>query len=381
LADQKEASLSDSKKAWALVGIVLLVLGASISLIGYAIDSTYCKSLDKILEGFFTNKVAFACPSGFYLLLVIAGAIVSVVGIIILVSSNKPRKIESIQKPLTSAKGVVAIAIVAALLVMIYSVFTEYVPANDITSSAGNSNFTIFIQRPSTILIPVSNIFNWTTYPLKITVFYDTPPIKKIDHIRLSTSTDSILSYSNLDTSTNTTSTYSADNKTANSKTYYTVFVKAKHSGQVSNTTNPYSVDLFYTDSNGRHATYSTSFGWPIKTLDFNILVYFFIVFIGVVVSRYTSNLIEQKKPDKSENESSDGTKSNSNKTIRFNKDDGIWILVSGVITLLIFSSFQEQVELTTFLLTNISLAFTFGFGFDKILETGSKITGVIEKT
>jgi hypothetical protein len=103
--------------------------------------------------------------------------------------------------------------------------------------------------------------------------------------------------------------------------------------------------------------------------------VYFFIVFIGVVVSRYTSKLIA-KKPD---NSNDDKNESELDKANHFNKGDGIWILVSGVITLLIFSSFQEQVELTSFLLTNISLAFTLGFGFDKILDTGSRITGVVK--
>ena len=273
---------------------------------------------------------------------------------------------KSIKKALTSAKGVVSIAVILAILVMIYSVISEYVPANDITTSAGNANFTLYVQRPSTILIPVRAILNETTYPLQITAFYDTPPILNIDRIRLSTSTDSILSYYNSDTSNNTTTKYAGN--TSSSKTYYTIYVKAQHNGQVSNSSNPYNVDVFYTDTNGRHATYSTSFDWPVKTLDFNILVYFFIVFIGVVVSRYTTNITEKKTPRQLNKESG-----------QFYRDDGVWILVSGVITLLIFSSFQEQVELTSFLLTNISLAFTFGFGFDKILETGSKITRVAE--
>jgi hypothetical protein len=115
------------------------------------------------------------------------------------------------------------------------------------------------------------------------------------------------------------------------------------------------------------------TFSWPIKTLDFNILVYFFIVFIGVVVSRYTTNIIEHRNDPAEFAASSEGSGRTPG---QFVKADGIWILVSGVITLLIFSSFQEQVELTSFLLTNISLAFTFGFGFDKILATGSKIAG-----
>jgi hypothetical protein len=365
------------------VGIALLVLGVSIALIGYTLDSTYCKSLDKMLEVFYTTKVTLACPSGTYILLVVGGAVVSIMGIILLVASLKPANIESMKKPLTSVGVLVGAAIGIAIAVMIISVLTEYVPSNDITTSAGNSNFTLHIQRPSTILIPVRNLINDTKYPLQITVFYEKPPISKIERIRLSTSTDSILSYYNSEarnttsetplnttvTSLNTTSIIPKDA----SKIVYWMDVRARHSGQVSNTTNPYNVDIFYTDTNGRHATYTATFSWPIKTLDFNILVYFFIVFIGVVVSRYTTNIIESRNDPTKFAASADGS---SRTPGHFVKADGIWILVSGVITLLIFSSFQEQVELTSFLLTNISLAFTFGFGFDKILATGSKIAG-----
>jgi hypothetical protein len=389
-----QPQLHNKNKAWGSVGIVLLVVGVSISLIGYAMDATYCKSLGKMIEGFYTTKAASTCPSDIYTLFVIGGAVVSIIGIIILIASLKPSNLKLIKEPLTSVGVLVGAAVGIAISVMIISVLTEYVPSNDITTPAGNGNFTLYIQRPSTILIPVRNIINETKYPLQITVFYEKPPISNIERIRLSTSTDSILSYYNSE-ARNTTSNTSLNitsntppNTTSNtplnttsvippktsSKIIYSMDVRAKHNGQVSNTTNPYNVDIFYTDTNGRHATYTATFSWPIKTLDFNILVYFFIVFIGVVVSRYTTNIIENKVNPKDFKGSSGGTDRTPS---HFVKADGIWILVSGVITLLIFSSFQEQVELTSFLLTNISLAFTFGFGFDKILATGSRIAGV----
>jgi Protein of unknown function (DUF3185) len=383
--------IDENYKTRGLIGIVLLVIGVSIALVGYALDATYCKSLGKMIEGFYTTKAAYSCPSDTYILLVIGGAAVSIVGIILLIVALKSKNLESIKKPLTSVGVLVGATIVIAIAIMIISVFTEYVPSNDITTPAGNSNFTLFIQRPSTILIPVRNIINETQYPLQITVFHEKPPISKIERIRLSTSADSILSYYNSEAKNTTsesplnTTSESPLNTTSEtplnstsiippksaSKIVYSMEVRAQHNGQVSNTTNPYNVDLFYTDINGRHATYTATFSWPVKTLDFNILVYFFIVFIGVVVSRYTTNIIESKdNPEKFATKGSDRTPSH------FIKADGIWILVSGVITLLIFSSFQQQVELTSFLLTNISLAFTFGFGFDKILATGSKIAG-----
>jgi hypothetical protein len=130
-----------------VVGFALLVLGVSIALTGYILDATYCKSLDKMLEVFFTTRVTSACPSGSYILLVIGGAVVSIMGIIILVVSLKPANIESMKKPLTSVGVLVGAAIGIAIAVMI-SVHVEYVPSNDITTPAGNSNFTLYIQRP-----------------------------------------------------------------------------------------------------------------------------------------------------------------------------------------------------------------------------------------
>lgn len=46
---------------------------------------------------------------------------------------------------------------------------------------------------------------------------------------------------------------------------------------------------------------------------------------------------------------------------------------LSGIIALLIFSTFQQEVHLTRHIIINISLAFGFGFAFDKVLETGQQ--------
>lgn len=52
------AMLLEKSRGWGLIGIILLVLGMSIALIGYVTDSTYCKSLGKMIEGFYTTKAA-----------------------------------------------------------------------------------------------------------------------------------------------------------------------------------------------------------------------------------------------------------------------------------------------------------------------------------
>lgn len=50
-----------------------------------------------------------------------------------------------------------------------------------------------------------------------------------------------------------------------------------------------------------------------------------------------------------------------------------IWVPFSAIITLLIFSSFVNQITLTKDIFLNLALAFGFGFGFDKVFEAWQK--------
>jgi hypothetical protein len=56
-----------------------------------------------------------------------------------------------------------------------------------------------------------------------------------------------------------------------------------------------------------------------------------------------------------------------------------IWVPYSGIITLLVYTSFVDQLfhRLTENVLANLSLTFAFGFGFDKILEVWQKSPGL----
>lgn len=56
-----------------------------------------------------------------------------------------------------------------------------------------------------------------------------------------------------------------------------------------------------------------------------------------------------------------------------FSSSELLWVPFSAIITLLIFSSFREQVRLTSDVIANMALAFGFGFGFDKVFETWKK--------
>jgi hypothetical protein len=52
-----------------------------------------------------------------------------------------------------------------------------------------------------------------------------------------------------------------------------------------------------------------------------------------------------------------------------------VWIIFSAAIAVLIFPGFQDQLKkLSASIVINISSAFAFGFGFDKVLEATKKI-------
>lgn len=105
--------------------------------------------------------------------------------------------------------------------------------------------------------------------------------------------------------------------------------MQASHSGEVGNTTLDYNVNVVYTmaaeNDSGTTKRLSIPLTLSVRMMDFNEIVYLLIVFIGVLVSRYTSKIYR--------GEDSKGFDV---------KTDGMWVFASGIITLLIFSSFQE---------------------------------------
>lgn len=141
--------------------------------------------------------------------------------------------------------------------------------------------------------------------------------------------------------------------------------VSVRHNLEVDNSSSQYQLDIAYTNETGKNkATVNTlehntdvTWTWPVNTFDFNLLSYFFIVLIGVIVSRLFKNYTESTQ-----------------KQTGLQTGDYLWIAFSAVIALIIFANFQQQVHLTRHIITNISLAFGFGFGFDKVLEAGQRL-------
>jgi hypothetical protein len=68
---------------------------------------------------------------------------------------------------------------------------------------------------------------------------------------------------------------------------------------QLGNTSNAYIIDVFYFNNTNTNITNSIIrfpivFTWPIQTLDFSLLSYFWIVLVGVIISRISKRYIDQ---------------------------------------------------------------------------------------
>jgi hypothetical protein len=137
----------------------------------------------------------------------------------------------------------------------------------------------------------------------------------------------------------------------------YALNVQSRHNLEIGNMSNDYHLNVVYTDpknppisfisfnttnntvttvtsvsKNGTSQNSSWTFNWPIRTMDLTTLTYFWIVLIGVILSklstRITSTRITREKA-----ESPIGSLS---------KYDYLWIGISAIIALLIISSFQQ---------------------------------------
>ena len=245
------------------------------------------------------------------------------------------------------ALGTATTAIIIALIIY-YSIANEYVPSNNLLEPpVQSSDLTIVLKRESTVLVPVRNILEPKESQLQALIYHNRPNIN-VTNVKLSTTADSILSYYK---------DFEYNGNFSKLQIYDTT-VSARHDGSVTNSTNPYSVDIIYINGTKQLNRERVSFDWPIKTMDFPTLTYFMIVLVGIFASKISSYvLIDPAK-----------------KNALVGAKGVLWLAVGPILALLIFSNFERQVNLTSHLITNISLAFGFGFGIDKLAETGYKL-------
>jgi hypothetical protein len=299
--------------------------------------------------------------------IVIAGLILAVVAVVIIYN----RIVNSLPGPKFHESVIIIFSVIIGLAAIFtyVSVIVEDVPINHFVDKAETRNMSIFIDREPIVLVPLKNVVPFPPHTTNIYVtLYHNPNIK-IDAVKLST-TDSILSYPAKFESVNSTSEkrLQRDN--------YKLEANANHNLEISNTTKPYSIDvILYNGTSTIPQKWSVPFNWTIKTMNMSIFSYFWIVLIGVLVSRLLSLVLDkleeiQKTPTAQQQAIKD-------KPIVLNINDYVWITFSFIIAILIFSSFSTQVDLTTNIVINISLAFGFGFGFDKVLEVAKRFQNI----
>jgi hypothetical protein len=177
------------------------------------------------------------------------------------------------------------------------------------------------------------------------------------------------------------------------------------------------SLQVASTDFKNKLSLYENmvTFPWNVRISDLSLLTYFWIVMAGVVASRFLDFILRglsaedeiRKKMHDEVHDLIDGVPSKDDKDYStkiqdFEKNKGLhkehleelskmntyykdrilqslqwkdllWIIFSFFIAVLLFSTFKQNVILSSSLLINISLAFGFGFTFDRTLEMATR--------
>jgi hypothetical protein len=277
----------------------------------------------------------------------------------------------SIVKWIRSNKVLFSLVIISGIGLTLAAFFTiarEYVPSSRITVFNNNSHdMDILVTYEKNINIPVESLFVRKISPVQIYLYpFKIPPPNKvtIKNVNLVSNTSnpaaSILSIQN---------PMAVQQNIAYQNWFASV--EAGHPLEIKNYTEQFYIEVLYRNKTQTLPTnnkfndigpiYSIKLPikWSVSALDWGKASYFWIVFIGVLVSRVFSYSSDMK----------------SLKLNRFSSSELLWVPFSAIITLLIFSSFKEQVRLTNDIITNMALAFGFGFGFDRVFETWKKVS------
>jgi hypothetical protein len=307
------------------------------------------------------------------LLPVYAIVIVAIIIAVAVIITVYKRVIGRIPDPKLATSTIIIFSLLMGLsAILTYtSVIVESVPINHFVDKVDGQGMSIFIDREPTVLIPLKTVTPFPPRSTAIQVGISHNTSNAIETVKLST-TDSILSYPAKFTFVNSKSVNDSQ------RDNYTMEAYANHNLEVGNSTRQYTIDVIYSNATSNlPQKWSVPFNWPIQTMNMSIFSYFWIVLIGVLVSRLLSLVLD--KLEKIEQTQDPVLKNNiKGQQIALNINDYIWITFSFIIAILIFSSFNEQVELTTNIIFNISLAFGFGFGFDKVLEVAKRFQNVV---
>lgn len=289
------------------------------------------------------------------------------------------RRISAKTIPRLDVNVIITFTVILSLLVVTtyVSVSLQDFPINSRQSSHDLAPMNIVLNREPAVMIPLYSApgFPPRLTSIRATIYHN--PDDAIKEVKLSASSDSILSF---DPNFKAVDDSTLINHTKIDR--YQLQANVRHNLIINNYTQPYTMDILYFNKTGQLNDLSFTFDWPAKTMDLSLFSYFWIVLIGVMVSRLMSLILNKLRAARNE-VNRDQTKNFRQEVIKqspvsLDVNDGIWIAFSFIIALLIFSSFRSQVQPTTNILTNITLAFGFGFGFDKVLEVAKGFEGIV---
>ena len=133
-----------------------------------------------------------------------------------------------------------------------FSVNFEYVPTNDEESIHDFHDLTATVRQVSPILIPIKNAFSNYTVPIEVIIFHKPSSDFTISQIKLSNTANSILTFNgvfknvtkplNLTKLLNLTKPLTRPTPIIET---YDMLVTVRHNLEVTNTTKPYTIDIF----------------------------------------------------------------------------------------------------------------------------------------
>lgn len=280
---------------------------------------------------------------------------------------------------------VLIVLIVGFGITMYFTLANVYTPVNQQVVTSDNSDIFVVVRKEANILVPLSNFFSPKYTKINVDIYFKDPNLRKASFISpplLASNTSSLLSQ--------------FDSRLTEDPlfTRYNLTMRVGHPLFVANYTGNYELKIIYRlgdIQNFAESSSSTSddlfpellgnatdaalsanvpeeilsdirvvsipLQYQVNALDFSKPEYFWIIALGVLASRVFAI-------------SKDTLNTAS---INLRVEELIWIPFSAIITLLIFSSFVDQVKLSADVIMNLSLAFGFGFGFDKVFEAWQK--------
>ena len=246
-----------------------------------------------------------------------------------------------------------------------------YVPVNQEVITHENKDVFVIVKQENYILIPLLNFFKPRETNIHVNISFKNDNLTKTSFLSepfLSSNTSSLLSLTD------------SEFNGSNNYTSYDLKVKLGHPLYIGNYSQKYEFIILYRPNLiSNNTTSDPSFAianatminnkdifilkdtpvpllgkievlripleYEINSLDFTRPEYFWIIALGVITSRIFSI-------------SGGGTLGSA--SLNFDVGELIWIPFSAIITLLIFSSFIDQVDLTNDIILNLALAFGF---------------------